>query len=284
MGHHRLFTYQEFIDRGGTASELRWGVSKGQYRRIRRRVYAAGSRPPSPFELELAKSMAGGAPARGFVAAKLLGLDGVRFPHEELPRTRTGLILPDTIEVDRVTCVGGLQTMFDLASLVDPIVWEQANESALHKGLFHIEQMEALLPELSRRRLAGAPLIRHVLGLRPPGAPPTESLLETLMVQLARATPGVPEPTRQLVVRNEHDEFVARVDLSWPDEGGFNELDGEHHKGQPVHDANRQTEVTIVTGWLCGRFSWTEVRHNPVPTARRLQRFIATANSRRTWI
>ena len=100
------------------------------------------------------------------------------------------------------------------------------------------------------------------------------------MVQLARGTPGVPEPERQVVVNDEHGTFVARVDLAWPGDGGFCELDGEQHKGQPVHDAVRQTNVAIATGWLCGRFSWTEVRWNPVPTARRLTRFIATARSR----
>jgi hypothetical protein len=72
-----------------------------------------------------------------------------------------------------------------------------------------------------------------VLVLRPAGASPTESLLETLMVQLAREIPGLDPPTRQLVVCNKHDQFVARVDLCWPQLGLFVELDGQQHLGQP---------------------------------------------------
>ena len=53
------------------------------------------------------------------------------------------------------------------------------------------------------------------------------------MVQLIRAA-GLPTPTRQFVVRDTGDLFVARVDLAWPELGIFIELDGEHHKDQPV--------------------------------------------------
>jgi hypothetical protein len=170
--------------------------------------------------------------------------------------------------------------MVDLAPLVDDLVWEQALESGLRKGLFKLEELESLVPLLTKSRTAGSPRIKRVLALRPPGAPPTESLLETLMAQLARETPGVPEPARQVVVEDEHDEFVARVDLAWPEIGGFNELDGEGHKDQPLYDAVRQTNVVIATGWLPGRFTWTEVRLNPIPTARRLAKWIETCRGR----
>ena len=81
-------------------------------------------------------------------------------------------------------------------------------------------------------------------------------------------------------MRDAYDQFVARVDLAWPELGLFLELDGERHKGQPVYDANRETAIVAATGWLCGRFSWTEVRHNPVPTARRLARIVEQARRR----
>jgi very-short-patch-repair endonuclease len=104
--------------------------------------------------------------------------------------------------------------------------------------------------------------------------------LETLMVQLARTVEGVPPPVRQFRVVDEGGVFVARVDLAWPDLGLFIELDGEHHAGQPLYDANRETAVVAATGWLCGRFTWTEVAHYPRSTARRLARLIAQARRR----
>ena len=119
-----------------------------------------------------------------------------------------------------------------------------------------------------------------MLAVRPPGAPATESLLETLMVQLARTVPGLPPPTRQLEVYDSHGNFVARVDLAWPELGLFIELDGQQHKGQPVYDARRETAVVAATGWLCGRFTWHEVVRIPVTTARRLADVVDQARRR----
>jgi very-short-patch-repair endonuclease len=68
--------------------------------------------------------------------------------------------------------------------------------------------------------------------------------------------------------------------LCWPELGVFCELDGQHHKGQPIYDANRQTRVVTATGWLPGRFTWAEVRYNPIPTGRRLLRLLSRAELR----
>jgi len=109
-----------------------------------------------------------------------------------------------------------------------------------------------------------------VLGARPSGAPPTESLLETLMVQLVRTVDALPDPVRQYEVLSADGDFVARVDLCWPCIGLFLELDGEHHKDQPRYDARRETAVIAATGWMPGRFTWHEVVHLPHTTSRRL--------------
>jgi very-short-patch-repair endonuclease len=121
----------------------------------------------------------------------------------------------------------------------------------------------------------GRPRIRRVLALRPAGAPATESLLETLMVQLARTVPGLGELVRQQEVFDADGVFVARVDLCRPDLGFFLELDGQHHRGQPVYDARRETAVVAATGWLPGRFTWHELTRVPRATARRLEAIAA---------
>jgi very-short-patch-repair endonuclease len=89
-------------------------------------------------------------------------------------------------------------------------------------------------------------------------------------VQLARTIEELGDPTRQLLVENTYGNFVAYVDLGWPELGLFIELDGQKHKDQPVYDSMRETAVVAATGWLCGRFTWHEVRHLPNVTTRRL--------------
>ncbi|MBI2168489.1 MAG: DUF559 domain-containing protein [Actinobacteria bacterium] len=242
-----------------------------------RGVYAEGSGEPDLFDQARAGVLAADGVARGALAGVLHGLDAVVL---DTPGRRFRGPVTGELNVDGMRCADGLQTLVDLAPTLDDDVWEQAFESALRKRLASVAELEAALPALARARTPGTARIRRVLALRPPGAPPTESLLETLMVQLAREVPDLGPPTRQLEVRNGHDEIVGRVDLSWEEIGLFLELDGQQHRDQPVYDARRETAVVAATGWLPGRFTWREVVHLPRTTARRLADLAGQARRR----
>lgn len=219
-----------------------------------------------------------GSFASGTLAGVLHGLDGITL--DRMPMRRRGEVRDRLHVVHGIWCTDGLQTLVDLAALTDDSVWEQALESTMRMGLTTVEAIDALVPELGRARTPGTARIRRVLARRPPGAPATESLLETLMVQLARHVPGLGDPARQLVVSDRHGSFVARVDLAWPEIGLFVELDGQHHKEQPVYDARRETAVVAATGWHPGRFTWREVSQLRRTTTRRLHELAEQARGR----
>lgn len=255
----RLFTSAES---GLTPAALRWGEEKGRWRRVDIGVWVEGPDEPSRLDCARAAVVATGGVASHHLAGVLHGLDSVgldgtwvtvpRNSNGRRPRISRRALPPSCIvSVCGLRCTHGQRTLADLATSLSDAVWEQALESALRKGL---ASMEAVTGN------------RRVLALRPAGAPPTESLLETLMVQLIRTVPALPEPVRQLWI----EAAGARLDLAWPRLGLFIELDGQHHKDQPVYDARRETAVVAATGWLCGRFTWTEVVHLPNATARRL--------------
>jgi hypothetical protein len=215
--------------------------------------------------------------ASGTLAGVLLGLDGVSLARADVTvassqshwrsRVRRRTLTPEqVVRIAGVPCTSGVQTLVDLAADLDDRRWEQASETVLRKRMATIADIERAATGCHR----GVARMRRVLARRPPVTAPTESLLETLMVQLARSVPGLGPPVRQLKVFNRDGEFVARVDLVWPELGLFIELDGQHHAGQPVYDASRQTAIVAATGWLCGRFTWHEVVHLPRATARRL--------------
>jgi very-short-patch-repair endonuclease len=262
-----------------TEREERW-------RRITRGAYGEGTAEPTLLERAVAEVVATGGVASGRVAAALLGLDGVevRGPDVTMPRgssnrrpgvRRRSLAPREAILAGGYCCTSALVTLCDLASEVTDLVWEQALESALRKRLVSICEISDAI-----NGTHGADRVRRVLALRPLDAPATESILETLMVQLARRVRGLRPPTRQFEVFDSHGNFVARVDLSWPSLGIFIELDGQQHPGQPLYDARRQTAVTAATAWLCGRFTWHEVVYLPTTTARRLADVVAQAHSR----
>ncbi len=270
----RLFTS---ADAGMTESALRWGEGKGRWRRADRGVWAEGADALSDLDRARAAVLATGGVASHHLAGVLHGLDSVRLDgawvtvpplgHGRRPEVRRRALPPErVIQVAGVACTDGRQTIVDLAASLSDVVWEHALEAVLRKGL----TSASVVRPMASGRSVGAMRVRRVLDRRPAGAPPTESLLETLMVQLARTVPGLPDPVRQCRVVNAYGEFVALVDLAWPDLGLFVELDGQHHAGQPVYDARRETAVVAATGWLCGRFTWTEVVRFPTSTARRL--------------
>ena len=287
----QLFTTEDAAARGITRAALRWGERKGRWRKADRNVYAMGPEPVAPVDQARAAGLATGGRASGGLAAVLLGFDAVGLvrPLLTLPPGSTArragacrrVISPErTVVVDGIPCTDGVQTLIDLAAVVDDLVWEQALESALRKGQASLPELEQALDAARLSRLPGVRRIRRVLALRPPGARPTESLLETLFVQLARMVQNLPPPTRQVDVFDLDGNFVARVDLAWPELGVFIELDGRHHAGQPVYDAHRESGVVAAKGWLCARFTWFEVVCLPKTTARRLAGVIEQARRR----
>jgi very-short-patch-repair endonuclease len=92
--------------------------------------------------------------------------------------------------------------------------------------------------------------------------------------QLIRRDPSLPPPERQVEVLLAFGQQPAYLDLAWPELGVFLELDGEQHKEQPLYDATRQTAVIAATHWLVGRYTWTDIVHNPLPTLRSIARLL----------
>ncbi|HVE95001.1 MAG TPA: DUF559 domain-containing protein [Acidimicrobiales bacterium] len=283
----QLHRWEELKEQGWTREALRWAARQKRLRRICRGVYGEGPNDPSDLDEARAAVLMSGAIASGRVSGVLRGLDSVcldgRVGATTLAgsnRHRRGVRRRQVVAIDNeivggVPCTDLVQTIVDLANEMTDLTWEQALESALREGA-----PLSAVEEAAGTSVKGVRRMRRVLALRPPGAPPTESLLETLMVQLIRTIPDVPPPVRQFKVYDQHGDFVARVDLCWPDLGIFIELDGQHHAGQPVYDARRETAIVAATGWLVARFTWREVRHNPTATARRLAAIISQARLR----
>jgi hypothetical protein len=267
--------YFTAAESGMTRSQLRWGEATGRWRSVARVTYRHGPEDPTLLDESLGLLIAEDAVGSGTLAGVLYGLDSVKLiggdvsvpPNSAHKRAkvRRRTLRRTPVEVAGFACTDGFETLIDLAACLDDDVWEQALESALRKNLVTIAELEAALGELGRARTPGVARMRRVLTRRPDGAAATESLLETLMIQLIRLIPSVDDPLRQFVVRDEAGEFVARVDLAWP---------------EPLYDAHRETAVIAATGWLVGRFTWDEVVRYPMTTARRLAALIAQARRR----
>ena len=283
----QLYTRAQLESQGLSESAIRWGSRVGRLRMVEDGIYAGGPDDPDEFDRAMAALLATGGVASGTMAGALLELDDVEFQHLDVTVSltqsnrrpgvrRRRLPAERVVDVAGVRCTDGLQTLIDLACELDDLGWEAALECALRRRLTTMAAVE----HAARGSQRGVARMRRVLALRPAGAPPTESLLETRMIQLIRTVPTVPLPARQVEVVDTYGLLVARVDLAWPELGLFVELDGQHHQGQPLYDATRETAIVAATGWLCGRFTWREVVYQPTGTARRLGELVIQARRR----
>ena len=241
-----------------------------------RGVYGWGPQPPTPLDILRATALVTGGVCDAVLTAQLQDWDGVERwgPHVLITSTSSGKrgwtrrvkeLPTDTVEVGQVRCLTAAVALRALASVLDDVHWEQALEYCLRKKRVTIDELAGW--QHAR--------VRRVVGLR--GGlllPPTESLLETLAVQLLRQDPSIPTPTRQLAIYDDNGNFVGRPDLCWPALGVFVELDGQRHKDQPVYDAVRQNRICIATGWLPVRITWDQVHDHARATLRDMARLL----------
>jgi hypothetical protein len=271
------------IASGTTRSAIRWRQQRGDWFRVVQGVYAVGPQPVSTFERASAVVLATNAVAIGTLAGQLHQLDGIDLvpPFGKSPKaSRHQEILrgdPNgaTELISGIACLAPLETLIDLSGRVDELVWEQALESALRKRLCSVDGLLVCVGTHPGGRGTGR--MKRVLAARPMGVPPTESILETLMVQLIRTDPTIPCPLRQVEVWNSGGSLVGRADLAWPDLGVFIELDGMQHLDQRLYDSRRQTAIVAATGWLPGRFTWAEVTRVPKTTLKRVAELLDRA-------
>jgi hypothetical protein len=273
----KLRAKADLLAAGWTTERVRSALHSGTITRIIHGVYGAGPEVPSQLDMIRATALITGGVCDAVLTAQLQGWDGVERwgPHVLVTKqssgkrgwTRRVKDLPvNTVEFGQVRCMTPADALRELASILDDVHWEQALEYCLRKHLVTTSEVSEWQHARVRRviRLRGGLLV-----------PPTESLLETLAVQLIRKDPSIPTPTRQLAIFDADGNFVARPDLCWPELGIFIELDGQGHEDQPIYDANRQTRIIIKTGWRPGRFTWTQVHDFPEATLRDIAALVA---------
>jgi very-short-patch-repair endonuclease len=150
---------------------------------------------------------------------------------------RRGSLTRAVIRLDSLACATGL-TPDDVRPLIDR-----------HKG--------------SR----GIVALRRTVDLMDGGA---ESPQET-RTRLLLINAGFPRPKTQLVICNEHDDFVARIDMGWPEWRVGVQYDGPQHWTDPerhARDIDQQAELQALD-WRIIRVSRNLVRYRaPVFLAR----------------
>jgi hypothetical protein len=90
--------------------------------------------------------------------------------------------------------------------------------------------------------------------------------------RLAIVDAGLPEPALQVVIRDEHGQFVGRVDMAYVDQRIVIEYEGDHHRTdarQWGNDVRRYRELERL-GWTVLRWTNSDLREHRAAALRQL--------------
>jgi hypothetical protein len=264
--HHGVFRGQHARMAGLKNRQIERRISDGRWVRLHRDVYRMNGAPITWKGNLLGACWAGGfrAVASHRSAAELYALPGRSRGRVEItcPRWRraheAGLLVHETTALDPVdvTVVDGIavttpaRTLFDLGGVYRKGMVELALDSALRRGLVSEAGLTILVKRVSRSGRPGGPILRALLDARRPDRRPTDSAMETLLLQAIRAH-GLPEPVPQYEVWN-GGYRIGRVDGAYPEAKIAIEYDSdEFHSGPaPTRQDRARRHELIAASWL----------------------------------
>jgi hypothetical protein len=156
----------------------------------------------------------------------------------------------DAMVIDGIPVTTPQRTLLDLGAVSHESIVEMALDGAERRELVTRQSLRLMLRRLGRSGRSGVGTLRRLLDARSPGRKPTESEMETMLVQVLRRH-GFPEPFTQYEIRCAG-RFVARVDAAYPEWRIAIEYDSyEYHAGRKAHDRdNARRNKIAAAGWL----------------------------------
>jgi hypothetical protein len=190
----------------------------------------------------------------------------------------------ETLLADEVSSVGGIavtcpaRTAFDIGRQATPrLATVQLLDGLANATDVKSVDVEAVVAEHPGAR--GIVRLRRILPLVDGGA---ESPQET-RTRLALIDAGLPQPTTQIVVRDEYGEFVARIDMGYEDLRVGIEYDGSQHwtdAQQRERDIDRYSALRDL-GWVIVQVSNDLLRYRQGTLIARVEAAICAARRQR---
>lgn len=198
----------------------------------------------------------------GNSAAALLGAKWVsaeldaELVHDNRKAPPKLVVHTDTLRSGEVATVGGIavtapaRTAFDIGRRTSSrLLALQRLDALVNATGVEVEEVEAIAA--ARPGVRGLTRLRRVLPLVDGGA---ESPQET-RTRLVLLDAGLPRPETQIVVYDEHGEFVARIDMGYRHLKVGIEYDGRQHWTDPI-----QRQRDIDRHWALADLGWVIIR------------------------
>lgn len=259
-----------------------------RYVKVHRNVYArAGYKPTATSRAEAAwlwsnrEAVLVGNSAAAVLGTKWLSarapaeLGRVRYPSPPGIVVRSGVLADDEIcTVGEIRCTTALRTAYDIGRyqrVLEPAV--VGIDALLNATGVRPSAVAAIAARYPGAR--GIRYLRLALHFADAGAEsPQETRLRLLLVNS-----GLPRPTTQIPVYDDHGRVLRRIDMGWPEFMVGVEYDGEQHFTDPdayAADIDR-LEFLAEQGWTIVRVSSRQLRRQRQGIVDRVRRALEAA-------
>jgi hypothetical protein len=270
--HHGVVTQRAALVSGMTRAQLRTDIARGRWRRAAAGTLVSTSAPDTWHQRMAIATLSTGGTASHRAAARLHQMDGPWGDLIELTVVRNRRVSSEwvvhrvgTLNKDDLITADGIQvttlarTLCDLGAVVDDDVVEQALDDVLRRGVSQ-RWIERTLDRVDRPGPSGTAALRRVLRRADRSGPIPDSMFERLM-ERACVEAGLPQPERQIPVRDSSGAVVAVIDAGWPSRLVGSEAQSERWHGGPrgaQRDLDRHNLLTAM-GWRMLYATWADV-------------------------
>jgi very-short-patch-repair endonuclease len=274
---YSVFDHRQALEAGFSASTIQRRVRAGVWKNLYRRVYVDASVRLRWQQLVFGSCLACGPDAvASYDSAEVVWgfttdvssvhvtvpiASARRHPAIKIHRSRR----QDLARLDGFRVTNPMRTLLDLAPLRQVELVERYLDDAHRRGLIAIQRFERFLAEPDITSRPGTKVLRELLTYRDPEVP-IGSDLETMFFRTLR-TAGLPLPQLQHPVDTRHGRRY--IDFAYPDQRLAIELDGYGERANRFafeYDRARQNDIEEL-GWHFRRFTWRQVRADPVDVA-----------------
>lgn len=275
---HGLIERSQALDLGMTKAQIERRLRTGQWKRAARGVYRHAATEQTRHSRLLTVCLAHNALASHRSAAALHDIDGYSLDRIEVvvaanrspavkgaklhKSAQMELAQPTERRAIPVTGVG--RTVLDVAAVVGRKQLDDTIDAVLRNGQLRLWDLYAVLASHARRGRDGCAALRAALDARSGDDRVPLSRWSRMVAEMLVGA-GLDQPCFEHSIHADDGEFIAQVDLAYPDRCLAIELDSVrwHHNLRSFdHDRQRRNRL-LLAGWDVLNFTWDDYTRRP---------------------
>lgn len=276
--HHGVVSRAEALALGLSSNQVDYLARKGALVRAGPGVFVVAGAPDSWHRRARIAALTLGGLVSHEAAASLHGIDGFRRAKLEItvakdrrPRTSperirrsTQFHLADAVVLEGLPTTGLTRTVLDLAAVMSYARFERAVDAVLRQEMCDWLDLYQVLAVHSVQGRNGCGPLRRLLDTRYGDEAIPDSAWNRMVGQLLEHH-GLPTPVYEHEIHDQRGQFIARVDLAFPQQRLAIELDSVrwHLNRESFEKDPRRKNKLALQGWTVLTFTWSDYTDQP---------------------